>query len=65
MAKTAKKGATQKKAISQAQHCPYCDAEIKAMNLPLCQACQVSIQYCPHCGHPLDKGDKECSSCGY
>jgi hypothetical protein len=43
MAKIVKKNAVQKKAISQAQHCPYCDAETKALNLPLCQACGVSI----------------------
>jgi hypothetical protein len=65
MAKTVKKNTAPKKAISQAPHCPYCDTEMMAMNQPICQACQVTIQYCPHCGHPLPKGEKECSSCGY
>ena len=62
MAKITKKNVVQKK---ESPHCPYCDIEITATNQPLCQACQVTIQYCPHCGHPLPKGEKECSSCGY
>jgi predicted amidophosphoribosyltransferase len=62
MAKTVKKDIVQKKA---SPHCPYCDVEMMAVNQPICQACQVTIQYCPHCGHPLPKGEKECSSCGY
>jgi hypothetical protein len=64
MAKTVKKSTVQKKAISQAQHCPYCDVELVAMNLPMCQACQVTILYCPHCGKPLHKDKKVCTFCG-
>ena len=55
MAKTAKKETTQKKTAGKAPHCPYCDAEMQALNLPVCQACQAEIKYCPHCGHPLEK----------
>ena len=62
MAKAVRKTTTQKKA---APHCPYCNEEIEAMKLPICQACHADIQYCPHCGHPLPKGEKTCSSCGY
>ena len=62
MAKTVKKNIVQKKAPP---HCPYCDVEVIAANQPLCQACQVTITYCPHCGHPLAKGEEKCSSCGY
>ena len=64
MAKSVKKSTVQKKVISQAQHCPYCDAEMMAMSHPICQACQVTIVYCPHCGKPLAKDEKTCSSCG-
>ncbi|MGP8079064.1 MAG: zinc ribbon domain-containing protein [Dehalococcoidales bacterium] len=64
MAKTTKKNTVQKKATPQAQHCPYCDVEMQALNLPVCQACHIEIKYCPHCGHPLEKGAKVCSSCG-
>ena len=62
MAKIVKKSSVQKKT---SPHCPYCDVEIMAMNQPICQACQVTITYCPHCGHPLPKGEKTCSSCGH
>jgi hypothetical protein len=65
MAKTVKKNTVQKKAVSQAPHCPYCDTELLAMKLPFCQACQVTIVYCPHCGKPLGKNEKTCSSCGH
>ena len=61
MAKTVKKSTVQKKA---APHCPYCDVELVAMNLPMCQACQVTIFYCADCGKPLHKDKKVCTSCG-
>ena len=44
--------------------CPFCDIEIVEMNLPLCQACQVTISYCSDCGEPLPKNKKTCPSCG-
>jgi hypothetical protein len=65
MAKITKKTTVQKKAASQAQHCPYCDVETEEMKLPVCQACQVAIQYCPHCGKPIAKGETICTSCGH
>lgn len=61
MAKTTKKTTAQGKT---AQHCPYCDVELVAMKLPVCQACQVSIVYCADCGKPLPKNRKTCPSCG-
>jgi predicted amidophosphoribosyltransferase len=61
MAKTVKKNTALKKATP---HCPYCDVELVAMNLPFCQACQITIIYCPHCGKPLPKNNKICPSCG-
>jgi predicted amidophosphoribosyltransferase len=61
MAKTVKKNTTQKKATP---HCPYCDVELVAMNLPFCQACHVTILYCADCGKPLPKNQKTCPSCG-
>jgi len=61
MAKTVKKSTTQKKATP---HCPYCDVELMAMKLPVCQACQVTILYCAECGKPLPTNKKTCPSCG-
>jgi hypothetical protein len=62
MAKIIRKNTAQKKLTP---HCPYCNEEIEALKLPFCEACQVKIQYCPHCGHPLAKGEEKCSSCSY
>ena len=61
MAKTVKKTTVQNKATP---HCPYCDVELMAMNLPVCQACLVTIRYCTDCGKPLPKNKKTCPSCG-
>lgn len=61
MAKTTKKTTLQK---NTTRHCPYCDVELTAMNLPFCQACQVTILYCADCGEPLPKNTKTCPSCG-
>jgi predicted amidophosphoribosyltransferase len=45
-------------------HCPYCDEEIKALNLPYCTACKVTIFYCPNCHKPTPRDKKICSYCG-
>jgi hypothetical protein len=61
MAKTAKNTTAQKKT---APHCPFCDIELVEMNLPVCQACHVTILYCADCGKPLPRSKKTCPSCG-
>jgi hypothetical protein len=61
MAKTDKNSTAQKKATP---HCPFCDEELAAMNLPVCQACHVTLLYCVDCGKPLPKNKKTCPSCG-
>ena len=45
-------------------HCPYCDVELVAQNLPFCQTCQVIITYCAECGKPIPKNRKTCPACG-
>jgi predicted amidophosphoribosyltransferase len=65
MAKTPNKNTVTNKAAPQAKHCPYCDAEMQALNLPICRACHAEIEYCPHCGLPLDKGTNTCKTCGH
>jgi predicted amidophosphoribosyltransferase len=45
-------------------YCPYCDAEITEVNLPLCQACGVTIFYCPRCRKPLARDNRTCPHCG-
>jgi predicted amidophosphoribosyltransferase len=44
--------------------CPYCDEEIKSLNLPYCTACKVTIFYCPKCHKPTPSDKKVCSHCG-
>ena len=48
------------------QHCscPYCDVEMMASELPQCQACGVTIFYCPKCRKPLPRENKLCPHCG-
>jgi len=45
-------------------HCPYCDEEIRQLNLPWCQACGVTITYCSKCGQPTGKDKSVCPHCG-
>ena len=65
MAKITKKDTVTKKATPAAKHCPYCNEEMQALNLPVCQACHTEIEYCPHCGLPLEKGTHTCKTCGH
>ena len=44
--------------------CPYCDEEMRAANLPWCQACGITIFYCPKCREPLPRDNKICLHCG-
>jgi len=45
-------------------HCPFCDAELFAMNLPICQSCHATIVFCSECKEALPKGAKSCPKCG-
>jgi ribosomal protein L37E len=45
-------------------YCPYCEVEITEVKLPLCQACGVSIFYCPVCRKPLPRNKESCPHCG-
>ena len=44
--------------------CPYCDVEIMAADFPYCQACQITIFYCPKCHKPLPREKRFCPHCG-
>ncbi len=44
--------------------CPYCDGEIMKADMPYCQACGVTIFYCPQCRKPLPRDSKICPHCG-
>ena len=44
--------------------CPYCDQEIMEADFPYCQACQITIFYCPECRKPLPRENRVCPHCG-
>lgn len=44
--------------------CPYCEEEIAKASFPYCQACRVTVFYCPECRKPLPRENKVCSHCG-
>jgi len=44
--------------------CPYCDEAIMEANFPYCQACRVTIFYCPKCREPVPRENKVCLHCG-
>ncbi len=44
--------------------CPYCEEEVMAVDSPWCQACHVTIFYCPECRKPLPRDNRVCPHCG-
>ena len=44
--------------------CPYCEEGIIEADLPYCQACGVTIFYCPKCRETLPRDSKICPHCG-
>ena len=44
--------------------CPYCDGEIGGADLPFCQACQITLFFCPKCRQPVARDKKVCPYCG-
>jgi hypothetical protein len=53
-----------KKAEKVHLFCPYCDEEIAEASWPYCEACKVSIFYCPKCRKPVSRENKVCPCCG-
>ena len=45
-------------------YCPYCDEEIMKADLPYCQACGLTIFYCPQCRKSLPRENQVCPHCG-
>lgn len=44
--------------------CPCCEEEITEASFPYCQACGVTIFYCPNCREPVSRDKKVCPQCG-
>jgi len=55
---------TEEKAKKKRLFCPYCDEEITAADFPYCQACKITIFYCPECRKPLPRENETCPHCG-
>ena len=55
---------TEPKGKSEHLSCPYCDEEIAGVSFPYCDACKVTIFYCPECRKPLPRDNKACPHCG-
>ena len=55
---------TEEKAKEKRLFCPYCDEEIRAADFPFCQACKITVFYCPKCRQPVPRDNKVCLHCG-
>ncbi|MFC2025149.1 zinc-ribbon domain-containing protein [Chloroflexota bacterium] len=44
--------------------CPYCDKEVSEVFPPYCQACGMTIFYCPKCRKLVPRDNKVCPHCG-
>ena len=54
----------EEKKLGKERFCPYCDAEIAQASFPYCEACAVSVFYCPKCRKPVSRDNKVCPYCG-
>ena len=52
------------KAEKKRLSCPYCDKEIADLAYPYCQACEVTVFYCPRCREPVPRENRLCPHCG-
>ena len=55
---------TDKKENREHLFCPCCDEEITGAPFPYCQACGITIFYCPQCREPVPRDKKVCPQCG-
>ncbi len=55
---------TERKAERERRFCPYCDEEIAEAAFPYCQACEVTVFYCPRCRQVVPRENRVCPHCG-
>ena len=53
----------ERKAEKERRFCPYCDEELAEASFPYCQACEVTVFYCPKCRKPVPRDKKVCPNC--
>ncbi len=56
--------ADERKPAEERRSCPYCDEEIAGVSSPYCQACGVTIFYCPKCRKSVPRDNRVCPHCG-
>ena len=44
--------------------CPYCDEEIAEVSGSYCEACRITIFYCPKCREAVPRDSRVCPHCG-
>jgi uncharacterized OB-fold protein len=44
--------------------CPFCDEEIAEATFPYCEACKLTVLYCPKCGLAVPRNREKCPHCG-
>ncbi len=54
---------TKSKAETGRCFCPYCDEEMAETSVLYCQACEVTIFYCPKCRKPVPRDNRVCPYC--
>ena len=52
------------KSEKERRSCPYCDEEIVEISFPYCQACGLTVFYCPKCRKSVSRDKKVCPHCG-
>ena len=57
-------GDEEHKVETESRFCPYCDEEIAEVSWSYCQACDVTVFYCPKCRKPVPRDKRACPDCG-
>jgi len=54
---------SEQKIKKEPMFCPYCSEEVTT-DLTYCQACRITVFYCPQCHQPLPRENRLCPHCG-
>jgi RNA polymerase subunit RPABC4/transcription elongation factor Spt4 len=54
----------ERKPGKEQRFCPYCDEEISGASFPYCQACGITVFYCPKCREIVPRDRRVCPHCG-
>lgn len=54
----------QRKEKEEGRFCPYCEETMEGALSQYCQACKVTVFYCPKCKKQLPANKRVCPHCG-